>query len=281
MHAAHRIRIYRTLHTAAGSTLTQPSLWRPAVILLLPTLLLQLAAPTYLRTRLSPSPVFVVIGSLALVLLTQLVLPAVFALVHARRNGRQAPATPVLARASLRAGLRAFLGLVAFVLHGLWLQARYSFAGIYAAADDPLRASTIATRRAIWPLTMLVVTALFASLIGQSLVAVLNENLGVVEQASVGGRIVFQLHYLPHAVTSVVAYLWSAATVTFQAIAVSEILTEVEIPADERHSRRQGTAVLASGNRGRDRLHRLIKAVGAIVLICGLAALVYKAQQHF
>ena len=172
------------------------------------------------------------IGSLALVLLTQLVLPAVFALVHARRNGRQAPATPALARASLRAGLRAFLGLVAFVLPGLWLQARYSFAGIYAAADDPLRASTIATRRAIWPLTVLVVTALVASLIGQSLVAVLNESLGVIEQASVDGRMVFQLHYLPHAVTSVVAYLWSAATVTFQAIAVSEIFDEVEIPAE-------------------------------------------------
>ena len=181
------------------------------------------------------------IGSLALVLLTQLVLPAVFALVHARRNGRQAPATPALARASLRAGLRAFLGLVAFVLPGVWLQARYSFAGIYAAADDPLRASTIATRRAIWPLTVLVVTALFASLIGQSLVAVLNESLGVIEQASVDGRMVFQLHYLPHAVTSVVAYLWSAATVTFQAIAVSETFDEVEIPAERRHGHRQVT----------------------------------------
>ena len=277
MHATHRTRIYRTLHTAAGSTLTQPSLWRPALILLLPTLVLQLAAPTYLRTRLSPSPVFVVIGSLALVLLTQLVLPAVFALVHARRNGRQAPPTPALARASLRAGLRAFLGLVAFVLPGVWLQARYSFAGIYAAADDPLRASTIATRRAIWPLTVLVVTALVASLIGQSLVAVLNESLGVIEQASVDGRMVFQLHYLPHAVTSVVAYLWSAATVTFQAIAVSETFDEVEIPAERRHGHRQVTG-LASRNRGRD---RLIQVVGAIVLACGVAALVYKAQQHF
>ncbi len=278
MHATHRTRIYRTLHTAAGSTLTQPSLWRPAVILLLPTLLLQLAAPTYLRTRLSPSPVFVVIGSLALVLLTQLVLPAVFALVHARRNGRQAPATPALARASLRAGLRAFLGLVAFVLPGLWLQARYSFAGIYAAADDPLRASTIATRRAIWPLTMLVMTALFASLIGQSLVAVLNENLGVIERASVDGRMVFQLHYLPHAVTSVVAYLWSAATVTFQGIAVSEIFSEVEVPAELRGARRQPPEVLESSNRRR---LRLVQAAGAIVLVSGLAALVYKAQQHF
>ena len=248
------------------------------MILLLPTLLLQLAAPTYLRTRLSPSPVFVVIGSLALVLLTQLVLPAIFALVHARRNGRQAPATPALVRASLRAGLRAFLGLVAFVLPGLWLQARYSFAGIYAAVDDPLRASTIATRRAIWPLTVLVMTALVASLIGQSLVAVINENLGVIERVSVDGRLVFQLHYLPHAVTSVVAYLCSAGTVTFQAIAVSETFHEVENPAEERHGQRQVTALMAPRNRGRD---RLIQVIGAIVLACGVAALVYKAQQHF
>ena len=35
MHATHRTRIYRTLHTAAGSTLTQPSLWRPLPLIFL------------------------------------------------------------------------------------------------------------------------------------------------------------------------------------------------------------------------------------------------------
>ena len=278
MHATHRPGIYSTLQIAIRSTMTQPSLWRPAVILLLPTLFLQLAAPTYLRTRLSPSPVFVVIGSLALVLLTQLVLPAVFALVHARRNGLEAPATPVLARASLRAGLRAFLGLVAFVLPGLWLQASYSFAGIRAAADDPLRSSKKETRDAIWPLTLLVVTALFASLIGQSLVAVLNESLGVIEGTNVDGRTVFQLHYLPHAVTSVFAYLWSAATITFQAIAVSEIFDGVSVPAEVRDARRQSAGVVVSGSRRRT---RIVQVAGAIVLVSGLVALAYKAQQHF
>src|ERR1700741_4286544 len=99
MRAIHRMGINRTFHIAALSTLTDPSLWRPAVILLLPTLLLQLAAPTYLRTRLSPSPAFVVIGSLALVLLTQLALPAVFALVHARRSSIPPPPVSALTRA--------------------------------------------------------------------------------------------------------------------------------------------------------------------------------------
>ena len=125
---------------------------------------------------------------------------------------------------------------------------------------------------------MLVMTALFASLIGQSLVAVLNENLGVIERTSVDGRMVFQLQYLPHAVTSVVAYLWSAATVTFQGIAVSEIFSEVEVPAELRGARRQAPEVLESSNRRR---LRLVQAAGAIVLVSGLAALIYKAQQHF
>jgi len=278
MHATHRTRIYSTVQAAARSTLTQPSLWRPAVILLLPTLFLQLAAPSYLRTRLSPSPVFVVIGSLTIVLLTHVVLPAIFALVHARRNAVPAPSLLLLMRVSLRAGLLSFFGLLAFVLPGLWLQARYSFAGIHAAADDPLRSSSDGTRAVIWPLMLLVVTTLFVSLIGQSLVAVLNESLGVIEGTNVDGRMVFQLHYLPHAVTSVVAYVWSAATVTFQAIAVSEIFNEAQVPAERRDSRPELAAAPAFGNRGR---LRLVQAAGAIAFISGLLALAYKAQQHF
>ena len=73
-------------------TLRSGALWLPALLLLLPTLALQLAAPHYLRTRLSPSPWFVVAGSLTIVLLTQMVMPAIFAMVHARRTGGQSPA---------------------------------------------------------------------------------------------------------------------------------------------------------------------------------------------
>src|SRR5688572_8079545 len=104
------------------TTLSSISLWLPALTLLLPTLLLQLAAPHYLRTRLSPSPWFVVAGSLAILLLTQIAMPAIFAMVHVRRTGSGAPPLIPALRVSARAGTLAFLGLVLGVIPGIWLQ---------------------------------------------------------------------------------------------------------------------------------------------------------------
>ena len=95
-----RASVIELLISSIRSTIASPPLWIPALTLLLPTLVFQLAAPTYLRTRLSPSPWFVLAGSLALVLMAQVVMPAIFSMVHARRGGASAPPLgPTLAAA--------------------------------------------------------------------------------------------------------------------------------------------------------------------------------------
>ena len=129
------------------TTLSSISLWIPALALLLPTLLLQLAVPSYLRTRLSPSPWLVIGGSLTLLFLTQIVMPSIFAMVHARRTDQSAPSLLPALRVSIRAGTRSFLGLVLGVIPGIWLQARYAFAAMPAGRHgDGLASSAEATR---------------------------------------------------------------------------------------------------------------------------------------
>jgi hypothetical protein len=256
-------------------TLSRPSLWVPSLLVLLPTLALQIAAPTYLRTRLSPSPYFVVAGGLLLVLLTQVGLPAAIALVHARRTGASRPDMRALLSVSVRVGVRTFLGLIAGAIPGLWLQARYAFASLCDACDEPLAASATATKPAARELLLLSFVALLASLLGQSLVAVVNESLGVVHAiGTLDGRTVFGLNYPAHIVTTIVAYYTAAFAVTLQAVGTS-VVYEAAVE-DARTARvrprfepRQRTLAI-----------RLAQSAAVLAVLAGLVATAYKVNQH-
>ena len=113
---------------ALRETATRPTLLVPALVLLLPSVALQLALPTYLRTRLAPSPWTVAAGSVLLVWLNQIALPAVIACVHARRSREMCRLDGALLRRCLAVGTRVTLALAAAVVPGVWLQARYAFA---------------------------------------------------------------------------------------------------------------------------------------------------------
>jgi hypothetical protein len=259
------------LISSIRSTIASPSLWMPALALLLPTLAFQLAAPTYLRTRLSPSPWFVLAGSLALVLLAQIVMPAIFAMVHARRIGMVAPPPGPTLAASAGAGVRTFLGLLCGVLPGLWLQARYAFA---AFPIEGGKTSATPARGAIGRLMTCGVAALIASALGQSLVAVLNDALGVVRAAgSIDGRTVFQLDYASHAATTVIAYVCAAGAATCHAVGVSMIHEETDAVSEGADAIRSATPAMMPATR-------LAIAASLALLVAGVAAAVYKIQQH-
>jgi hypothetical protein len=256
--------------------LSQPSLWIPALTLLLPTFALQVAAPTYLRTRLSPSPLFVIAGGLLLVLLTQMALPATIALVHARRTRTAPPDVRALLRLSALVGVRTFLGLIAGVIPGLWLQARYAFAPMLASGrGDALRASGATVTPASNALLMLAALAVLVSLFGQSLVAVLNEALGVVHAVgSVDGRTIFGLNYPAHVVTAVVAHVTAAAALTVQAVGTSVLY---EASTGTATLMPEATAPVAAR---RSAAVRVAQAAAVLALAAGIVATVYKFQQH-
>src|SRR5688572_25704414 len=86
--SANRLSVNAVAAVALRNVFTHPSYWLPVLLLLAPTLVVQLAAPTYLRTRLAPASWTVAAGAVLLVWLAQVALPAACALVHARRVGR-------------------------------------------------------------------------------------------------------------------------------------------------------------------------------------------------
>ena len=264
------------LVSSIRSSMASPSLWVPALALLLPTLVFQLAAPTYLRTRLSPSPWFVLAGSLALVLMAQIVMPAIFAMVHARRTGIAAPSLGPTLLVSARAGVRAFAGLLCGLLPGLWLQARYAFAAFPPGESgaDGLRTSATAARGATGRLMMCGVAALIASALGQSLVAVLNDALAVVRAVgSIEGRTVFQLDYASHAATTMVAYVCAVAAATCHAVGVSMIYEEGSAAIGVADDTRLASPTMRPATR-------FAIAASLALLVAGIAAAAYKIQQH-
>jgi hypothetical protein len=265
------------LLASTRDTLRSITLWTPALLLLLPTLALQLAAPRYLRTRLSPSPWFVVAGSFTIVLLTQMVMPAIFAMVHARRTGEQRPALAPTLPLSVRAGTRVFIGLLLGVIPGLWLQARYAFVAMPIESEGLATSATL-TRGRMGKLMLCGTVALIASALGQSVVAVLNEALAVVSPAgSIDGRTVFSLQYGSHAVTTMIAYGCAAGAATLHAVGVSIVRQTVdqanELPRVNRTMKRADWPWPAAATR-------VVIAASIALLIAGLAAAAYKVQQH-
>lgn len=262
------------------ATLSSGALWIPALFLLLPTLALQLAAPHYLRTRLSPSPWFVVAGSLTIVFLTQIVMPAIFAMVHAHRTGVQRPTLGPVLPLSVQAGIRVFVGLLLGVIPGLWLQARYAFAAIPIDAGGAagLAGSATLTRGRMGSLMLSGTVALIASALGQSVVAVLNDALAVVSPAgSIDGRAAFSLHYGYHAITTMIAYGCAAGAATLHAVGVSIVRQTVDeggaVPRENRTVRRADWQCQSPATRA-------VIVASIAVLVAGLAAAAYKIQQH-
>ena len=103
---------------------------------LLPTLLLQLAFPWQLRTRLASSMWTVIAGSLAIIWVTQMAVPLTMTAHRARREGSRF-AIGRGARVSLVTGSLSTLGFLAGGLPGIWLQARYAFAPVLATKASP------------------------------------------------------------------------------------------------------------------------------------------------
>jgi hypothetical protein len=265
---------------AVREAFTRPLYWLPALVLLAPTLVLQLAAPTYLRTRLSPSASTVVVGAVLLVWLMQVALPASCALVHARRAGMHRALSPPVITLSLVIGTRVTLGLAALLLPGLWLQVRYAFAPLHASVrrDGTISASLAAsmseTRQAQGRLALVACSMLLLSILGQSTIAAIAEAMNTITAVGkVDAQTIFELHFLPHALTSVGAYVWNAGTVTFYALCVSALFDEAhgivraEPPAND--ARRVSRWVGAG---------RIITA--SAVAVGALAAAIYKVQQH-
>ena len=256
------------LLVAAAAELRHPRLWLPAALLLLPTLCLQLAFPHWLRTRLSPSMATVVVGSLLIVWVTQVAAAASWGWVDAARRQRKVRRV-ALARAALRVGTVTTAGLLAGVVPGLWLQARLARLPLQrdaAEAEPPAAAGA-------WPLVALSIVALVVALLGQSLAAGLAEALGtIVPAAVVDGRVQFRLNYLPHLVTSVLAYGWTVFALTWQAIGVSlahDTAAAVSKAPISRHERVRRVLPMRAA------------AIGLLVaLVAGLVAAVHKVQQH-
>lgn len=251
---------------AACAELRDPRLWMPAAVLLLPTLVLQLAFPHWLRTRLSPSLWTVIAGSLCLVLITQMAAAASWGWVHAIRRG-SAWRGRALARAATQVGALTTLGLMAGVLPAFWLQARLAHVPMQAV-DAQVPAASAGDR---WRLTGLAALTLLLSTLGQSLAAGLAEALGtIVPAAVVDGRVQFHLNQAPHIVTSVIAYAWTVLALTLQAIAVSLALGDAR--------RLEPTPSL---HVARPRAFSRLAVTGvALVLVMGVIAAVHKVQQH-
>ena len=274
--SAGRLSFTSVVAVASREAVTHFSCWLPALVLLAPTLVLQLGAPTYLRTRLAPAPSTVVAGAILLVWLAQIATPAVCALVHARRAGERRNVDRALVRMSLAIGTRVTVGLAALVLPGLWLQARYAFAPLQTASRLRGTLARSGTNERDAPQISLFLmggTLLLLSALGQSAIAAIAEALNTITAAGhVNGRTVFELNFFPHALTSLVAYFWSVATLTLYALCVSTLFDEARGVA--RREASPGRARRASA------WVRVAQATGAAVALGALTAAIYKIQQH-
>jgi len=274
-----RLPLTALAKNALVDTLTHPTYWVPALVLLSPTLLLQLAAPTYLRTRLAPAMWTVIVGSALLVWLAQGAWSATCALVHAARSQTPRVLDYRLLRLSFVIGTRTTLALAAGVLPGLWLQARYAFALLPRSGETDRPAPRVTdasfreTRAHQWRLLLVASLAFSVSVFGQSAAAVLAEAMGAVSAAGQeNGQTIFRLRYASHALTSVLAYICAAGALTFHAVGVSMLFDEargaarlaIPMPVSSRASVRARIGALAA----------TVIAVGAI------AAFVYKVHQH-
>jgi hypothetical protein len=272
----HVREIAMLLKRALGEASRHPSLAIPAAVLLLPTLVLQLAVPGLLRTRLAPSIWTVVVGSLLIAWLTQVATMASHALVDARRRGHRVSAWRT-ARVAMAGGSVVWLGLLAGVLPGLWAQARYAFSPLDGESEAGprarLRRSARQTRPMLVALSALTLTALTVSLLGQSLAAGLAEAAGtIVSTGGTGGRMTFRLAYVPHALTTLLAYGFVVASVALQSIGVSLCRDRLE-----------GTSLspMEPGvTAGWPMTARAIGWSGGLVMVAGLIAAVYKVRQH-
>jgi hypothetical protein len=270
---------FGAIASAAGrDVVSHPSYCVPALLLLTPTLVLQLAGPTYLRSRLAPAIWTVLVGAVLLIWLGQIAAPAVSALVRSRRAGTRRRLDWPLVRLSAVIGTRVTLGLAAGLVPGLWLQARYAFAPLALSPDDRTRTSTLLKasaeegRQALGRLLLVAGAALVVSALGQSAIAALAEVMSTI--AATGqenGRTVFQLHFLPHALTSIAAYVWSATTLTFHAVCVSVLFDDS-----------RGVQALATrSDAGREARWRRVGQVTAAAFAAGaMIAAAYKIEQH-
>ena len=260
-----RLSFNTVVAAAVRDAFAHPSYWLPALFLLAPTLVLQLAVPTYLRTRLAPAAWTVAVGAVLLVWLAQVAVPAACALVYARRAGVRRTLDLPLMRLSLVVGTGVTLGLAAAVLPGLWLQARYAFAPLASAWES---------REAQGRLRLVAFVALLVSTLGQSAVAALAEAMGTITAAGeLNGRTVFHINTLPHALTTVAAYAWSSATLTVHALCVCALFDESRgVQRVDAPARDLGRARLWWVRGGQVSL--AAAGLGAVV------AAVYKVQQH-
>ncbi len=261
---------------ALVDTLTHAAYWVPALVLLSPTLLLQLAAPTYLRTRLAPAMWTVIVGGALLVWLAQGAWSATCALVHAARSQTPRVLDRRLLRWSLIIGTRTTLALAAGVLPGLWLQARYAFALLPRSGETDSSVSGVTdasfreTRAQQGPLLLIVGLAFCVSLFGQSAAAVLAEAMGAVSAAGQEhGQTVFRLGYASHALTSVLAYICAAGALTFHAVGVSMLFDEA-----------RGTVRLAMPMPVASRASVTARIGMLTATAIAIAAFVYKVHQH-
>ena len=264
---------------ALVDTLTHATYWVPALVLLSPTLLLQLAAPTYLRTRLAPAMWTVIVGSALLIWLAQGAWSATCALVHAARSQTPRVLDRRLLRLSFVIGTRTTLALAAGVLPGLWLQARYAFALLPRSGetDSPASRGTDAsfreTRAQQGRLLLVAGLAFCVSVFGQSAAAVLAEAMGAVSAAGQeNGQTIFRLRYASHALTSVLAYICAAGALTFHAVGVSMLFDEA-----------RGTARVAMPMPVSARASvstRIGMLTATAIAVAAIAAFVYKVHQH-
>ena len=273
-----RLPLTALAKNALVDTLTHPTYWVPALVLLSPTLLLQLAAPTYLRTRLAPAMWTVIVGSALLVWLAQGAWSATCALVHAARSQTPRVLDHRLLRLSFRIGTRTTLALAAGVLPGLWLQARYAFALLPRSGETDRPAPRVTdasfreTRAHQWRLLLVASLAFSVSVFGQSAAAVLAEAMGAVSAAQENGQTIFRLRYASHALTSVLAYICAAGALTFHAVGVSMLFDEA-----------RGTARLAIPVPVTSRARvtaRISMLTATAIAVAAIAAFVYKVHQH-
>jgi hypothetical protein len=264
---------------ALVDTLTHATYWVPALVLLSPTLLLQLAAPTYLRTRLAPAMWTVIVGSALLIWLAQGAWSATCALVHAARSQTPRVLDHRLLRLSFVIGTRTTLALAAGVVPGLWLQARYAFALLPRSGETDSPASRVTdasireTRAQQGRLLLVAGLAFCVSLFGQSAAAVLAEAMGAVSAAGQeNGQTIFRLSYAAHALTSVLAYICAAGALTFHAVGVSMLFDEA-----------LGTVRLAMPMPVSARA-TVTASIGMLtataIAVAAIAAFVYKVHQH-
>ena len=265
---------------ALVDTLTHATYWVPALVLLSPALLLQLAAPTYLRTRLAPAIWTVIVGSALLVWLAQGAWSATCALVHAARSQTPRVLDHRLLRLSFVIGTRTTLALAAGVLPGLWLQARYAFALLPRSGETDSPASRVMdasfreTRAQQGRLLLVAGLAFCVSVFGQSAAAVLAEAMGAVSAAGQeNGQTIFRLRYASHALTTVLAYICAAGALTFHAVGVSMLF-------DEGRSTTRLAMTMPVSSRA-SVTARIGMLTATAIAVAAIAAFVYKVHQQF